>query len=166
MNMNTPLRFLAAATACVAFTFSAFAASHGDDARAHEAHLYSPDKLVWNDGPASFEKGAKIAVLEGDPAKEGPFVMRIKLPDGFYIRPHTHPKVERVTVISGTFLLAMGEKLERAHATPLKSGSYGFWPAGMKHAAWAQGETVVQLHGIGPWIINYINPADDPRRRN
>lgn len=120
---------------------------------------------MWKDGPGSFEKGAQVAVLEGDPAKEGPFVIRIKLPDGFHIRPHTHPKVERVTVLSGTFLLAMGEKLDRAQATPLKAGSYGFWPPGMKHTAWAQGETVVQLHGIGPWVINYVNPADDPRTR-
>lgn len=141
------------------------AASHADKTADHDTQLYSPDKIQWKDGPASFEKGAQIAVLEGDPAKEGPFVMRLKLPDGFHIRPHTHPKVERVTVIAGTFLLAMGEKLERANATPLKAGSYGFWPAGMKHTAWAQGETVVQVHGIGPWSIVYVNPADDPRTR-
>lgn len=149
--------FLCVATAAVA--------DHPEEKKSHESMLYAPEKIVWKDGPASFEKGAQFAVLEGDPAKEGPFVMRVKLPDGFHIRPHTHPKTERVTVISGTFLLAMGDKLERAQATPLKAGAYGFWPAGMKHVAWAQGETIVQIHGVGPWSINYVNPADDPRTR-
>lgn len=131
----------------------------------HESMLYAPDSIAWKDGPPSLEKGAKFAILEGDPAKEGPFVMRLRLPDGFQIRPHSHPKTERVTVISGTFLLAMGDKLDRANAKPLKTGTYAFWPAGMKHTAWAQGETIVQVHGIGPWVINYVNPADDPRTR-
>jgi hypothetical protein len=74
-----------------------------------------------------------------------------------------HPKTERATVISGVFYLAMGDNLDRSAAQKLTTGTYGFWPAGMKHAAWAEGETVVQLHGIGPWMINYVNPADDPR---
>jgi hypothetical protein len=130
------------------------------------AQLHQSDGIKWKAGPGSLEQGAQFAVLEGDPAKEGPFVMRIKVPHGFQIRPHTHPKVERVTVISGTFVLAMGEKLDRAHAVALKSGAYGYWQPGMVHTAWAEGETVVQLHGIGPWIINYVNPADDPRLRN
>jgi quercetin dioxygenase-like cupin family protein len=129
------------------------------------AQLHQSDGIKWKAGPGSLEQGAQFAVLEGDPAKEGPFVMRIKVPHGFQIRPHTHPKVERVTVISGTFVLAMGEKLDRAHAVALKSGAYGYWQPGMVHTAWAEGETVVQLHGIGPWIINYVNPADDPRLR-
>lgn len=141
-------------------------AQHAEkSASAHDSVLYTPDKVVWREGPASIEKGAQFAVLEGDTAKDGPFVMRLKLPDGFQIKPHTHPKTERVTVISGTFLLAMGDKLERSNAKPLKAGTFGYWPAGMKHTAWAQGETVVQVHGIGPWIIEYINPADDPRKR-
>lgn len=129
------------------------------------AVLHQPDKLDWKAGPASFEKGSQFVVLEGDPAKEGPFVMRIKLPNGFQVRPHTHPKVERVTILSGTFHLAMGDNLDRSHATALKAGAYGFWQPGMVHTAWSEGETVVQLHGIGPWAINYVNPADDPRLR-
>ena len=162
-NITTPRSLLAALALCAATL--AFAASHGASASAHDTMLYTPDKIVWKDGPASFEKGAQFVVLEGDPAKEGPFVMRLKLPDGFHVRPHTHPKVERVTVIAGAFLLAMGDKLDRASAKPLKAGSYGFWPAGMVHTAWAQGETIVQVHGIGPWTITYVNPADDPRTR-
>jgi len=127
--------------------------------------FYTAAELQWKDA-AALPPGAKIAVLEGDPSKEGMFVVRIRLPDGFHIPPHTHPKTERVTIISGTFVLAMGESLERSAARSLPAGSYGFWPAGMKHAAWAEGETTVQLHGLGPWVINYVNPADDPRNKN
>src|SRR5687767_15283229 len=76
--------------------------------------LNPPDKLQWKNGPASLPKGAKIAVLEGDPSKEGPFVFRIKAPDGYRIPPHTHPKMERVTVISGTFNIGMGKMFDQS----------------------------------------------------
>jgi hypothetical protein len=128
-----------------------------------EMHLYPPTTIEWKDGPAALPPGAKMAVLEGDPTKEGPFVMRLQGPDGYHILPHTHPKTERVTVISGTMFLATGENLDRSAAKTLPAGTYGFWPAGMKHAAWFEGDTVIQIHGTGPWQINYVNPADDPR---
>jgi quercetin dioxygenase-like cupin family protein len=134
-----------------------------ETAHSAELGLYAPEKIEWKAGPPSLPAGAKMALLEGDPTKEGPFVMRLQFPDGYHIPPHTHPKTERVTVISGAFYLAMGEKLDRSDAKKLPAGSFGFWPAGMKHTAWAEGETVLQLHGIGPWQINYLNPADDPR---
>ncbi|HXP34016.1 MAG TPA: cupin domain-containing protein [Chthoniobacterales bacterium] len=128
-----------------------------------EIGFHSPNAVQWKTGPPSLPAGAKMAVLEGDPTKEGPFVMRLQAPDGYHVPAHTHPKTERVTVISGTMFLAMGDNLDRSAAKTLPAGTYGFWPAGMKHAAWFQGETVFQLHGIGPWQINYLNPADDPR---
>ena len=126
--------------------------------------LYAPDQIEWTAGPASLPRGAQAAVLEGDPTKEGPFTMRLKLPDGWKVPPHTHPKVEHVTVISGTFNFGMGEKFDQAATRPMPAGTFGFWPAGMKHFAWARGETVVQLHGIGPWSIEYVDPNDDPRK--
>jgi len=104
-----------------------------------------------------------MAVLEGDPTKEGSFVVRFQFPEGNHIPPHTHPKTEHVTVISGALYLTTGESLDRNSAKKLPAGSFGYWPAGMKHTAWSEGETVIQLHGIGPWQINYVNPADDPR---
>jgi quercetin dioxygenase-like cupin family protein len=79
--------------------------------------------------------------------------------------PHTHPKTERVTVISGTFNIGMGEKFDAKAATPMTAGTYGYWEAGMKHFVWIKGETVAQFHGIGPWSIQYVNPADDPRNQ-
>lgn len=130
---------------------------------AADEKIYSPAAVTWKDGPASLPAGAKFAVLDGDPAKEGPFVMRLLLPDGFRIPPHWHPKVERVTVISGTFNLGMGEKFDKSATRKMPAGTFGFWPAGMRHFAWTKGRTILQLHGTGPWLITYVNPADDPR---
>src|SRR5262249_2245214 len=77
-----------------------------------EIELNAPDTIKWKDGPPSLPKGAMIAVLEGDPAKEGSFVFRLKIPNGYRVPPHTHPKTERVTVISGTFNIGMGDKFD------------------------------------------------------
>lgn len=125
--------------------------------------LYAPAELKWQDGPKSLPKSSQITVLEGDPSKEGPFVFRVKAPDGYKIPPHTHPKTERVTVISGTFNIGMGEKFDENALKPMPAGTYGYWETGMKHFVLIKGETVVQFHGMGPWSIQYVNPADDPR---
>ena len=125
--------------------------------------LFPIDKTTWKNGPPSLPNGAQIAVLEGDPAKEGPFVFRVKVPDGYRIPPHTHPKTERVTVISGTFNIGMGTKFDEKATKPMPAGTYGYWETGMKHFVWVKGETVVQFHGMGPWSIQYVDPHDDPR---
>jgi len=138
--------------------------SAGHDDKKEMAALHRPDGLKWQDGPPSLPPGAKFVVLEGDPTKQGPFVFRVKVPDGYRIPPHTHPKPERVTVIAGTFNLGMGDTFDATKTEALPAGTYGTWPAGMKHFVWVKGETVVQFHGDGPWVINYVNPADDPRK--
>lgn len=128
--------------------------------------IYPAGEIVWQDAPASLENGAQVAILEGAPSKAGVFTMRIKMPDGFQISPHWHPNVERVTVISGTFLLGSGENIDRRNVQPLKAGSYTSMPPEMVHYAIADGETVIQLTSVGPWVINYVNPdRDDPRVR-
>jgi quercetin dioxygenase-like cupin family protein len=127
--------------------------------------LFPPDEIKWQEGPPSLPRGAMIAVLEGDPSKEGPFALRVKLPDGYRVPPHTHSKTERITVISGEFHIGMGEKFDEKTGKTMPAGTYGHWPAGMKHFAWAKGETVIQLHGTGPWSIQYVNPDDDPRNK-
>jgi len=123
------------------------------------------DDMKWGPGPASLPPGTKAAVLEGDPSKEGPFTLRLQLPAGYSIQPHSHPGVEHVTVISGTFNLGMGEKFDKSGGRELTAGGFAFMQPGMKHFAWTTGEAVIQLHGIGPWQINYVNPADDPRKK-
>jgi hypothetical protein len=127
--------------------------------------LHPMSKIEWRAGPPSLPKGAQIAVLEGDPTKEGPFVFRVKVPDGYRIPPHTHPKTERVTVIAGTFNIGMGETFDQSATQAMPAGTYGFWESDMKHFVWVKGETVVQFHGMGPWSIQYVNPADDPRNQ-
>jgi rhodanese-related sulfurtransferase/quercetin dioxygenase-like cupin family protein len=134
--------------------------SHG---KMNEVELFAADDIKWIDGPPSLPKGASIAVLEGDPTKKGPFVFRVKVPDGYRIPPHTHPKTERITVISGTFHIGMGDTIDAKATEAMPTGTYGHWPRGMKHFVWVKGETIVQFHGDGPWTINYVNPADDPR---
>jgi hypothetical protein len=135
-------------------------AGHKSD---HE--IVTPADIKWQDGPATLQKGAQMVILEGDPSKDGPFVMRVKLPDGFRVMPHTHPKDERVTVITGTLYLGMGAKFDEKGGKAMPAGSYGRTEAGMKHFGWVKGETILQLHGTGPWAIDYVNPEDDPRKK-
>jgi quercetin dioxygenase-like cupin family protein len=139
---------------------SASATQHKDEIMAYPAA-----DLKWVDGPPSLPKGAKIAILEGDPSKEGPFVFRVKLPDGYRVPPHIHSKPERITVISGTFNIGMGKKVDNKKGRVMAAGAYGQWPAGMQHFVWTTGETVLQFHGTGPWTIEYVDPADDPRQQ-
>ena len=158
-------RTLAVLAAVVVLVARVPVPSAGHDKKDDVASIHRPDGLKWQDGPPSLPPGAKIAVLEGDPSKEGPFVFRVKMPGGYKIPPHTHPKPERVTVISGTFHIGMGDKLDMTKGETMPAGTYGTWPAGMKHYVWVKGETVVQFHGDGPWVIEYLNPADDSRKK-
>jgi len=137
----------------------------GTDAGPSEHVTFRSEAIEWKDGPPSLERGARAAVLEGNPAEPGYFAVRLHLPDGFRIAPHWHPKPERLTVISGTFRLGMGETFDADATDALEPGTYVAMPPGMRHFAVAQGDTVVQLTSIGPWQINYVDPADDPRKR-
>ena len=130
----------------------------------HAGSIKLLDRIEWKDSPA-LPRGAKVAVLEGDPTKAGYFNMRVKLPDGYRIPPHWHPCHERVTVLSGTFCLGPGETFDPAKAQALPPGTYWSMEPGMRHFAFAKGETVVQVTTVGPWGINYVNPSDDPRRK-
>ena len=121
--------------------------------------------VQWKAAPASLPAGAQAAVLYGDPAKERLFAMRLKLPKGYHIPPHTHPKPEVVTVISGTAQLGMGETADQEKAQRLPTGSFFALPPGMAHYAFTEEETVIQLNSFGPWELNYVRPEDDPRKQ-
>jgi len=127
--------------------------------------LYVPTEIAWKAGPESLAPGAKVAVLEGDPAKEGFFTMRLLLPDGYRVAPHWHPKVERLTIISGTLNLGTGDRFDAAATKALPAGTYSSMPPKMTHFAWTTGETVLQLSSIGPWQVIYVDPGDDPRNK-
>ena len=130
-------------------------------------HVFAtPSDLKWGDPPPVFEKGATFTVLSGDPSKEGIFVVRLKMPAGYMIKPHWHPTDEHVTVLSGTFEWGMGEKVDKAAMKALPVGGYALLPAKMAHYAMAKTAATVQVHGMGPFALTYINPADDPRQRS
>lgn len=135
--------------------------------RAGEEHsILSADMVQWGAGPASLPPGAQAAVLYGDPAADGLFVMRLKLPAGYHIAPHNHPKPEVVTIISGSFKLGSGETADPDQAEVLEEGALFAMPPGMAHYVFTEEETVVQLSSVGPWSITYVNAADDPRTTN
>lgn len=127
--------------------------------------IVQPGTIDWQAGPPSMEPGAEAAAIEGDPSQPGFFNLRLRMPDGYRIAPHTHPQPERVTVISGTFLLGEGDQVDDSAMHALQPGSYFSMPPGMTHFARTQGETVIQLTSMGPWSIEYVNPEDDPRLR-
>jgi quercetin dioxygenase-like cupin family protein len=130
---------------------------------ADEHTVVSPQEITWAPGPASIPRGAEAAVLYGDPGKEGLFALRLKLPKGYRIAPHSHPKPEIVTVISGTFRLGAGDSADPSKARALPAGSFFAMPPGMVHYAIADEDTVIQLNSTGPWSLTYVNPKDDPR---
>lgn len=124
-----------------------------------------PAEIKWVEAPAT-GPGAQMAVLEGDLKQAVPFTFRLRLPPDFRIAPHTHPIFERVTVLSGTFHLGIGETFEPAKARAYPAGGVTMMPPGMPMFAFAGKEgTTVQIHGTGPWGITYLNPADDPRNK-
>jgi quercetin dioxygenase-like cupin family protein len=131
---------------------------------AEEMTVTTPDTIKWGPAPPALPKGAQLAVLTGDPGAKGPYVVRVKLPAGYQVPAHNHPTIENLTVISGTFNIGMGDKLDKKHAQTLKAGAFASMPARMNHYAWASTAAVIQLHGVGPLAITYVNPADDPSK--
>jgi len=139
------------------------AASPAMDAGPKHA-VYNVSELKWGDAPPSLPKGAKVAVLNGDPGKAGGFAIMAKFPAGYTVPPHFHSQDENVTVISGNLMMGTGDKADEKAAHSLKAGGYSFMPAKTHHFAMAKGETVIQVAGQGPFDVTYINPADDPRK--
>jgi quercetin dioxygenase-like cupin family protein len=130
-----------------------------------ETALLKPDDMKWMDGPPSLPPGAKIAVLEGIPSKPGAFTVRFKFPAGYKIPPHTHPADEHVTLLDGSLSLGMGATWNDGALKELPVGGFGVMAKGMHHYAFSASGATLQLHGIGPWDITYVNASDDPRKK-
>jgi mannose-6-phosphate isomerase-like protein (cupin superfamily) len=141
------------------------AAQGTPQAGAPHAIVVTPDQVAWSPAPALLPAGAKLAVLEGNPSEAGPFTMRLLMPDRYRIQPHYHPVIEHVTVVKGTLKVGMGEKFDASALVPLPAGTFAALEPGTRHFVETQGETILQLHGVGPWDLVYVNQADDPRRR-
>ena len=153
-------------TTYLSLVFAAFIAAPVLAAEDHEGHIsIVPSEIEWKDAP-SIGPGAKLAVLEGDLKQAAPFTMRIKVPPNLKIPAHTHPVFERVTVLSGTFHLGIGEKFDKTKAKAYPAGGVTFMPPGMPMFGYTGNEeTIIQLHGTGPWGITYLNPDEDPRKK-
>jgi ketosteroid isomerase-like protein/quercetin dioxygenase-like cupin family protein len=128
--------------------------------------MMAPTELKWGDPPPGLPAGARFAVVSGDPSQAQPFVLRAEMPAGYWIPPHWHPTTENPTVLSGTVALGMGESSDKAAMKTLSAGGYTVMPAEMRHSFLTRTAATIQVHGIGPFGITYVNPADDPRQKN
>ena len=152
--------------AAVLFSYTAIAQSNSGTSMSHTGHSFINTKdLKWIDGPPGLPAGARFAVLDGDPSKEGLFTIRAILPANFKIPAHWHPSTENVTVLEGTLYLGMGEKLDESKATALMAGGFTALPGKMGHFAFTKDGATIQVYAMGPFAITYYNPADDPRSK-
>jgi len=138
-----------------------------DNTAASDHAIVRPEAIKWGPPPPGLPAGATVGVLSGDPGTPGSqFVLRAKMPDGYKVPPHWHSIDENLTILQGTLLAGHGDKLDPAAAEPLGPGSFVHMPKGMHHFVIAKGETIIQVHGVGPFDITYINPSDDPRKKD
>ena len=151
--------------ATAAFFMAACIAAPAVCAQAGEHHrIVTPSDLKWV-SLTSLPAGAQVAVIEGDPNKEGMVTIRVKLPPNYRIAPHYHSTVERSTIVSGTLNIGMGEKFDAQKTSAMPPGTVLLMPPKMAHFAWTKDEVIFQLNVMGPWTVTYVNPADDPRNK-
>jgi ketosteroid isomerase-like protein len=130
------------------------------------AHVtVAPASLKWGDAPPSLPPGGKIAVISGDPSKAEPFVIRAQVPAGYKVAPHWHPGDENLTILSGTVAIGMGDSWDDAKLENAGVGGYVGLPAQMRHFFLARSASTFQVHGMGPFVVNYVNPSDDPSKK-
>jgi ketosteroid isomerase-like protein len=127
--------------------------------------MVAPSAITWVDAPPGLPPGSQMAVVSGDPAQAQPFVIRARVPAGYRIAPHWHPTAENLTVLTGTIALGMGEQFDQAALTDLGPGGYATMPAEMRHFFLARTAATFQVHAMGPFVVNYVNPADDPGKQ-
>ena len=127
--------------------------------------MVSPGEFKWGDPPPSLPPGARIAVVSGDPTQAQPFVIRAQVPAGYKIAQHWHPGVENLTVLAGTIAVGMGEQFDEGKMTTVATGGYASLPAEMRHYFMSRTAATFQVDGMGPFVVNYVNPADDPSKQ-
>jgi mannose-6-phosphate isomerase-like protein (cupin superfamily) len=134
--------------------------------------VYTPDDIKWTPAPNALPAGAQIAVLEGDPMKPGPYTIRLKFPNNYRIPPHTHARAEHLTVVNGTLRVGMGDTFDEKNMNALGAGSFAVIEPAAHHYGWVKNanmlkgrDTIIQLHGEGPWEIKYVTASDDPRNK-
>jgi quercetin dioxygenase-like cupin family protein len=154
------MRTLLAAAAVLVCVLAA-----GHWASAQQSTFVQGDGVKWGPASPALPLGAQQSVLVGDPSKEGAYVARLRFPAGYKVPPHTHPIDENVTVISGMFHVGIGDRFDESKGQAVKAGGFLQVPKGVQHFAWASQETIIQVHGVGPGGIAYVDAADDPRKK-
>lgn len=123
----------------------------------------APAPLKWGPAPPALPSGAQMAVVSGDPGKTGMFTIQLKMPANYAVPPHSHPTNEVVKVMSGKLHYAMTDKMDMAKASTLTAGHSVTMKATMHHWVHAPAPATVQVSGMGPFAITYVDPKDDPR---
>ncbi len=139
--------------------------SHADMNGMSKHIMLNETDLQWGDAPPSLPKGAKLTVLQGDPSKAEPFVIRAIFPSNYKVPAHWHPTTENVTVLKGSLYMGAGQKLDETNAMLIKIGGFASMPAKSPHYAFTKEGCTIQIHAMGPFVVNYINPADDPSKK-
>lgn len=138
---------------------------HASAIAADTPFVQSGNEVKWGAPPPVFPRGAKFAVIAGDPGATGLVTVRFEMPAGYTIPPHFHPTDEHITVLKGTISLGMGDAIDKPHARTLSAGGYGVAMANMHHYAYTTNGATIQVHMQGPFAITYVNPADDPSKK-
>jgi hypothetical protein len=155
MKKNTIRSFRVVFTAFALLTAGAYSQEKKENGAAHKIVHFGD--LKWT----PIMKGGDLATVAGDPNAEGmPFVVRFRCVDGTKIPAHWHPTDENATVLKGTFLVGMGETFDETKLTTMNVGNFVTMPKEMRHFGMCKSETIVQIHGAGPFKVNWVNPAD------
>ena len=164
MRMHSVPSVIAAIRGTVALVLIAgTVAAPGVQAQAKGGEARRATALKWGPAPAVFPKGARMAVVSGDPMSSGEYVVRLSMPGKYLIAPHYHPTAEHVRVVSGTFLVGMGDAVKLKGAKRMSRGDTITAAPNMHHYAVTRGRTIVQVSGAGPFALTYVNPADLPK---
>lgn len=128
--------------------------------------MKSPQEMEWKDGPETLPAGAQISVVAGNPKEKGPFTMRLRFPPKYQIPAHWHSRDENITVIEGVLNMGMGNKLEESAGHMIPTDGFAMMPKKTRHFAFTKEQgAIVQIHGMGPFDITYVDPKDDPRKK-
>ncbi|MGA7837844.1 MAG: cupin domain-containing protein [Ignavibacteriaceae bacterium] len=108
--------------------------------------------LVWRSGMP----GTLISILEGDPKSDSLYTLRLKIPANYIVKPHSHTSNERVTILSGSVYVGLGDKIDKNNSVKFIAGGYYVNPPDLHHYVWTDEPAEIQITGIGPWVVNYV----------
>lgn len=154
MKKNRVVCICALLAGATAFGTRVYSQEKAETAASHKIVRFAD--LKWT----PIMKGCDLAPVSGDPNADGTFVLRIRCVDGTKVPPHWHPADENLTVLKGTFLVGMGETFDETKFSTMNVENFTVVPKEMRHFALCKGETIVQVHGAGPFKVNFVNPAD------